>query len=300
MKIEGEPSVTNPLGSIADLAHTLRESGYLILENVAEPAQVKAIGDELKPHFIEAPYCEGPFYGAETKRLGRVLARSRASHDLVLHELVYGIVNEILRPNCHNLQLNLMQAIEIFPGAPAQGPHRDHDMWWTPKGAVEYMINVMWALDDFNERNGATRVWPGSNRMNQDEMLPDEMAVSAVMPGGSACIFLGSTMHSGGENFSSRSRRGLIISYCLGWLKPWENQWLAYPPEIARTFSPELAALAGYQQHLPSLGNFEGQCPSVLLKDRKQWTPFVDALLPDQAALAQQYREMRLGLANAA
>ena len=292
--------MTNHVGSVAELAQKLRESGYLILENVAEPSIIEAVGEELRPQFAKTPYCEGPFYGAETKRLGRVLARSRSSHDLVLHEPVFGIVSAILGPNCHNLQLNLTQAIEIFPGAPAQGPHRDHDMWWAPKGEVEYMINVMWALDDFTERNGATRVWPKSNGMDQDELLPDELAVSAIMPKGSVCIFLGSTMHSGGENFSPRSRRGLIISYCLGWLKPWENQWLAYPPEIARTFNPELAALLGYRQHLPSLGNFEGQCPSVLLSDQEQWKPFVDALLPDQAALAQQYREMRLGHLTAA
>lgn len=278
-------------------ADTLRRDGYLILEDAVPVSSIDAIGVELAPHFSVAPFCQGPFYGAETKRLGRVLARSQAAQALVLHDLVFGIVRSILEPNCHSLQLNLTQAIEIFPGAPAQGPHRDHDMWWTPKGEVEYMINVMWALDDFTERNGATRVWPGSNRMDQSEaLLPDEMAVSAVMPKGSACLFLGSTMHSGGENLSRQSRRGLIISYCLGWLKPWENQWLAYPPEIARTFDPELAALVGYRQHLPSLGNFEGQCPSVLLGDAPPTRPFVDALLPEQAAMAEQYREMRLSM----
>jgi hypothetical protein len=34
----------------------------------------------------------------------------------------------------------------------------------------------------------------------------------------------------------------MIVSYCLGWLKPYENQWLAYQPAIARAFDPELAA----------------------------------------------------------
>lgn len=289
--------MTITASNVRHLVEQLRRDGFLILKDAGSVATVDAIGDELAPEFAAIPYCEGPFYGAETKRLGRVLARSRSAHELVLHDLVFSIVSAVLQPNCHSLQLNLTQAIEIFPGAPAQGPHRDHDMWWTPKGETEYMINVMWALDDFTERNGATRVWPGSNRMDQSiALLPDEQAISAAMPKGSACIFLGSTMHSGGENRSSHARRGLIISYCLGWLKPWENQWLAYPPEIARTFEPDLAALVGYRQHLPSLGNFEGQCPSVLLKGEDQLQPFVDALLPEQAALAEQYREMRLSM----
>src|SRR3546814_9131987 len=54
--------------------------------------------------------------------------------------------------------------------------------------------------------------------------------------------------------------------YSLGWLKPYENPWLAYPPEIARQFPESLQALIGYRQHRPNLNNYEGQCPSVLLR----------------------------------
>src|SRR3546814_9071431 len=45
-----------------------------------------------------------------------------------------------------------------------------------------------------------------------------------ILPRGSAVIFLGSTLHAGGANRSTQSRRGMIISYCQAWLKPWENQ----------------------------------------------------------------------------
>ncbi len=168
-------------------------------------------------------------------------------------------------------------------------------MWGGEKGAMQYMVNVMWALDDFTPDNGATRIWPGSHRSAQDEMLPDDAAISAEMPRGSALLFLGSTLHSGGENVSAKPRRGLIISYCLGWLKPWENQWLAYPPEVARSFDPALAALVGYRQHLPSLGNFEGRCPSILLEDNPPDRPaFRDALRPDQVELMMQYHARRI------
>ena len=230
------------------------------------------------------------------------LSRSETLHDLVLDERIFGVVNEILGPNCDSLQLNLTQGIEIHPGAPAQGPHRDADMWWLPRGMMECMINVMWALDDFTEDNGATRVWPESNRTHLDQfILPDEMSIPVVMPRGSACLFLGSTMHSGGANFSRAPRRGLVVSYCLGWLKPWENQWLAYPPEVARSFPPELAALIGYRQHRPSLGNFEGQCPSALLRGPgEEGHPWTDTLLPQQGALAEEYRAMQLAMLKAA
>src|SRR3546814_6815211 len=95
-------------------------------------------------------------------------------------------------------------------------------------------------------------------------MLPEELARKAVMPRGSAAIFLGSTLHAGGANISERARRGMIISYCQAWLKPWENQWLAYPPEIARTFSPELADLVGYRQLAPRSEEHTSELQSLM------------------------------------
>jgi ectoine hydroxylase-related dioxygenase (phytanoyl-CoA dioxygenase family) len=281
---------------VTDPAGLLKRDGYLVLENHLDAARLRTVYDELAPHFEAVPFGTGAFYGGETKRFGRALSRSRSAASLVLDPAITTIVRAVLLPHCERLQLNLTQGIEIHPGAPAQGPHRDHDMWGGSKAGIEYMVNVMWALDDFTHENGATRIWPRSNHMLDIPFLPEDEAVEAVMPAGSACLFLGSTLHSGGANKSRLPRRGLIISYCLGWLKPWENQWLAYPPHVASSFEPELAALIGYQQHLPSLGNFEGQCPSVLLKDDQSWAPFVDSLRPDQTELVEAYRAMQLEL----
>ncbi|MFX8036135.1 phytanoyl-CoA dioxygenase family protein, partial [Acinetobacter baumannii] len=68
----------------------------------------------------------------------------------------------------------------------------------------------------------------------------------------------------------------------------------AYPPEVAKAFPPELAALVGYRQHRPNLGNYEGQCPSVLLGGHAgEPLGAIDALRPDQQALVDAYAEDR-------
>lgn len=279
-----------PVDHIDALAAELLAEGFVTIPNLLPLARLEKLYAELDPHFMAARYGEGDFYGATTKRFGSVLRRSAEASPLVLDPTVYGVAERILSQWCVCLQLNLTQAIEIHPGAPVQVPHRDQDMWGGEKGGIQYMINAMWALDDFTTENGATRIWPRSHVAAQDEMLAEGDAVPAVMPRGSVTLFLGSTLHSGGANRSGAPRRGLIVSYCLGWLRPWENQWLAYPPEIARTFNPEIAGLVGYRQHLPSLGNYEGQCPSVLLReDRPQHLAFRDALRPDQVELMRQY-----------
>ena len=85
----------------------------------------------------------------------------------------------------------------------------------------------MWALNDFTEENGGTRVIPGSHRYLRSWHLPDVSAwENTVMPKGSVVLYLGSTWHGGGANNSNTSRLGLVNTYCLGWLRPEANMYL--------------------------------------------------------------------------
>lgn len=129
----------------------------------------------------------------------------------------------MLGPWCDRFNLNLTQAVEIHPGALAQLPHRDQDMWAGPKGGLEYLLNVLWPLTPFNAENGGTMLWRGSHLGASDSTLPHDEAIAAEMTPGDALLFLGSTLHGGGANRADHPRRGLIVSYCLGWLKPFEN-----------------------------------------------------------------------------
>src|SRR3546814_15209989 len=79
---------------------------------------------------------------------------------------------------------DLTQAIEIHPGALAQYPHRDQDMWQGPKGEVEYLLNVIWPLSPFTAENGATRLWPHSHRPDAAPM-PDEEPIAIELKRGS-------------------------------------------------------------------------------------------------------------------
>jgi ectoine hydroxylase-related dioxygenase (phytanoyl-CoA dioxygenase family) len=269
------------------LAARLLEDGYLILEEAAEEGAVDAFAADLAAQFEAADFGQGLFYGDTTKRFGRLFARSAHAARLALAPRVFPVVEAVLADPA-GVQINLTQAIEIHPGAPAQVPHRDHHMWPVDKQGAEFMVNVMWPLDDFTAENGATRIWPGSQRAG--EGLPDEDAVEAVAPRGSAILFLGSVLHSGGANRSAAPRRGAVFSYCRAWLLPNENPWLAYPPEVARTFPPDLAALVGYRQRFAGLNNFEGQCPSVLLGgERRDFYSFGDHLTDEQKARIQAY-----------
>lgn len=270
-------------------AAQLMRDGYCIVERALDPAVLAGLENDLAPTFDATPHCQGDFYGARTKRFGGLLARSPLAASLVQHPQVLATVERLLLAWCDRIALNLTQAVEIHPGALPQLPHRDQDMWAGPKGTLEYLVNVMWPLAPFTRENGGTRLWPGSH-LDPDVVLPEGEAIVPHVSPGDALLFLGSTLHGGGGNRSEMARRGIIVSYCLGWLKPFELQWLVYPPAVARHFPPELAALVGYAQHRPNLGNVEGQCPSVLLGDAVPGhLPAIDALRPDQAEAAAAF-----------
>jgi ectoine hydroxylase-related dioxygenase (phytanoyl-CoA dioxygenase family) len=275
---------------LARWSRQLLAEGYCVIPDLIPAETVAALDNDLAEDFRETPFCTGGFYGERTKRFGRLLTRSGIAADLVGHELVLAIVHSILSPWCDTIQLNLTQALALHPGAPPQLPHRDQDMWRGAVGEMEYLVNVMWPFTRYTARNGATVVWPRSHGRHALEPEPPIGEVPIELEPGSALLFLGSTLHGAGGNASDEVRRGAIVSYCLGWLKPYENQWLAYPPNVARTFDRELAALVGYVQHRPNLGNYEGQCPSILLEGSvPRRISAVDALRPDQAELVSEY-----------
>jgi ectoine hydroxylase-related dioxygenase (phytanoyl-CoA dioxygenase family) len=282
--------LARPDGHAPDCASALRTDGYCVVPGLLSARQVEDLDDELSPRFARTPFAQGPFSGPRTKRFHGLLKRSEGAAALVAHPLVLAIAEQILLPYCDSLQLNLTQAIELHPGAGAQVPHRDQDMWAGEKGRTEYLLNVMWPLTSFTAENGGTVLWPGSHRGLGERLLPMNDSVCPQIGPGDALMFLGSTLHAAGANRTLASRRGIIVSYCLGWLKPYENMWLTYPPEIARNFSPELRDLVGYRRHRPNLGNYDGQCPSILFEDDvPDFLAVTDALVPEQQQRVEQF-----------
>lgn len=281
----------HPAGVTKPLTHMdlLRAQGYVVFERLLSEETVEAVSRELEPWFAATPHCQGDFYGWHTTRFGAVLLKSRTSQALALHELMLSIMDEVLGPHCDCYQLNLSQAVRIHPGERQQVPHRDEEMWPCHKGRAEYLVNVMWALTDFTGVNGATLLWPRSQFHGLDRDIDPCGSVVAEMPRGSALVYLGSVTHCAGANRSTAARNGLIFSYCLGWLKQYENAFLTYPPEVAKHFPSALQDLVGYRIHRPNLGGYEGQDPSVLFKTDSHTLAAVDAISDATAAELQAY-----------
>jgi len=278
-----------PSESLTSDLDALRARGYVILKDLVPVTCIERVSEELEPWLAATPRCRGDFYGWNTTRCGSVLLKSVNAQQLVVHERLLALMEAVLGPHCDWYQLNLSQVIRIHPGERQQIPHRDEEMWPCTSFRGELLVNVMWALSEFTRANGATRVWSRSHYQRSTRSLDEADAIAAEMSPGSALVYLGSVMHAGGANVSAAPRTGLVFSYCLGWLKQYENAFLSFPPEVASQFPEQIRNLLGYRIHKPNLGNYEGQDPSVLFKTRSHTLATVDAIPEEIAAELQAF-----------
>ncbi len=192
------------------------------------------------------------FMGAKTRHLTAVAARSRVfAEEVLVHPALLAVCDEILLPNCANYRLNIAHVLDRGPGSEQQMLHRDELVWvHLPEPHPEVQVAAVIALEDFTAENGATRIVPGSHRWPRERQPQTGELAVAEMPAGSAVVYLGSTIHGGGANTTdSRRRRGMHMSFNLGWLRTEENNYLSVPPEIARQLPEKAQALLGYAAH---------------------------------------------------
>ena len=241
-----------PVDEIHDV---LRRDGALIVDDLADVDLIDRVMSEMAPWIDATPPGSDDFSGRNTKRTGALVARSPASRELIQHPTILEVTGKLL-DRAQSYQLHLTQVISIGSDSPGQSIHRDQwafDFFEFPSD-YHVQCNTIWAMTDFTEANGATRLMPGSQDLpNSFDHTVDE-TVPAEMSKGSCLLYTGKVYHGGGANTSDETRVGLNITYDVGWLRQEENQYLSVPREIAETLPDELLRLMGYRIGAYALG----------------------------------------------
>ncbi|MHB8465269.1 MAG: phytanoyl-CoA dioxygenase family protein [Acidimicrobiales bacterium] len=263
---------------IEDVVAALDDDGAVVVEEMLDPelltrfnAEIEPLLDAARPDHDRAFVNEAIawFFGERTRHVTGVASKSPVfATEILTHPTLLGVCDAVLGPSCARYQLNLAHVLDRGPGAEQQYLHRDELVWvHMPRPHPELQVASIIALVDFTADNGATRIAPGSHRWEPErQAAPDEL-VAAEMPAGSAVIYLGSTTHAGGANTTSdRWRRGMHLSYVVGWLRTEENHYLTTPPDVARTLPRQSQELLGYAVHdaIASAGGYLG---TVELRD---------------------------------
>lgn len=249
----------------SDITSAMDESGYAIVKNALTRDALQHLHSDLEPHFEHRETSKALFFGFNTKRIEALFSKSVIAQQMAVHPMVLAASDHILGPNCNGFQINLSQGIRINPGEKAQILHPDSALFPISNKPFEFQVNAIWAYSDFTWDNGATVIVPGSHKWPEDRKPQKDEITYAEMPAGSVLIYAASLLHGGGANITTKARTGIAISYCLGWLRQSENQYLSYPPDVAKSFSTDLQRLIGYCVHKPNLGWVHGHDPMDLL-----------------------------------
>jgi hypothetical protein len=237
----------------------LERDGCVVIDAVLNRADIDQVNRELAPHLETTPKGEDEFHGLETRRVGGLVARSQKAREIIMNPIVLDVTAKVLS-HATTFQLNLTELMSLGPGSAAQEIHRDEldcDEFRFPHG-YETVVATMWALTEFTEANGATRVVPGSHKIEDDREFSQEESTPAEMEAGSVLIYTGLLYHGGGANVTNSSRNGLVANYTLGWLRQEENQYLCVPTETLRELPEDLLRLMGYTRGAYLLGFVDG------------------------------------------
>jgi ectoine hydroxylase-related dioxygenase (phytanoyl-CoA dioxygenase family) len=278
--------------STESIVGELEEHGAVIVDGMLDQDILERFNAELDPLLAEADPARSfvnpavsYFFGDKTRHLTGMAGKSRVfAEEVLLNPTLLRICDVVLGPSCASYQLNIAHLLDRGPGSEQQLFHRDEIVWsFLPRPHPEIQVASVVALVDFTAANGATRIVPGSHRWDyQRQAEPDEIAV-AEMQAGSAVFYLGSAIHGGGPNTTESTwRRGMHMSYTVGWLRTEENQCLAVLPEVARTLPRRTQELLGYGVHdaIQTGGGYLGTVdlvsPTELLADGRLGAPASD------------------------
>jgi ectoine hydroxylase-related dioxygenase (phytanoyl-CoA dioxygenase family) len=245
----------------------IRTDGYSIVENAIEPEfadELVAALDRLE-HSLGIQPSPNVFEGARTVRIYNLLVHGEVFERVPVHPNVLPIVEGVLDAGC---LVSSLSSISICNDEKPQPIHADDQLIPIPKPHPPIVCNSMWALTDFTEENGATRIIPGSHLRDHSPVFGQHYdSIAAVMPKGSVMVYDGSMWHGGGANRTRRRRIGIAMNYCAGYIRQQENQQLGIPREIARRFGPRLRELVGYGVYNGLIGHINKTSPARLLDE---------------------------------
>ncbi|MEH6638541.1 MAG: phytanoyl-CoA dioxygenase family protein [Porticoccaceae bacterium] len=251
----------------------IREHGYTIIEEFLSPQQLVAVRKFLDRR-NEEYQGRNNFEGSKTERIYALLSQDQLFQDIVEDQRMMAVCDAFLEPN---YLLTTSQAICIHPDETPQPWHSDDAFYGIPRPRNAAMSTII-AIDDFCAKNGGTELIPGSHqwtdeeiggdyRFGESESDPDfaervaHKSIAVEMPAGACVIFSGGTLHRGGRNTSTSTRRALSNQYCQPWARTIENFYLTIPREEVLKMSPRVQALLGYSVHAPFMGQVSGSHP---------------------------------------
>ncbi|WP_062260147.1 phytanoyl-CoA dioxygenase family protein [Endozoicomonas arenosclerae] len=212
---------------------SLDHQGFTLIESLIDDEWLEA----LREAFDRLVAVEGSHLAREHHqeagaiRIANLVNKGTVWEKVWCHPLVLSVVHYVFKSE---FKLSSLNAREALKGAGHQPLHTD----WK-KGRQDFpkvhVVNVLWALDDMDQSNGAPRLVPGTHLQSSEpgesmknplDPHPDEIQLSCKA--GSVVVFNAHLWHGGTINQTGRRRRVLHDFFTLRQNQQQQNQkeWL--------------------------------------------------------------------------
>ena len=242
---------TLPADAADEIRAVLDEEGGVIVQGYLDPDHLAEVREALITAIADLPWCntfnayEDTFFGLKTKRLHGLLRYGPAVEKALMHPLALTLAE---RQHRGAITMSTGELMAIGPEETQQRLHRDAVSWERSELTQDFLFSVNIALTDFRRDNGATVVVPGSHRWDGDRTPRDEDFAYAEMSAGSALLYSGQVLHSGGQNDTSETRIGLYFGYIPAWLRPLENAVHTHGLDALQRLGPDTQAMLGLSE----------------------------------------------------
>jgi hypothetical protein len=223
----------------------LDEFGFIVLDRFMTPELLWELRNRIDELFESEGEAAGNEFRLEpnARRLANLVAKGPVFQRIVAAPDILQYITDVLGPH---FKLSSLNARSANPKSGSRQPLHV-DMGLLPDDRGFCVCNTVWMLDDFNQKNGALRIVPGSHRWGKlpqdvledpDSPHPDEILVTGQA--GAVIVMNAHLWHGGTDNQTDFPRRALHGFYCRWDLPQQQYQKRLIPEEVQCTFSPEL------------------------------------------------------------
>ena len=147
------------MNAVESISKELDENGYAVLREIGDKEVIRQARLDLMDLLSAVPFGDNEFIGRKTKRLHSLFGQTRSIDSLAIDSLVLSVVNSYLG----DVILGASVACQIYPDEDNQTFHYDDGVYPLSDKFREVKLGVVWAIDDFTIKNGATRIIPKSH-----------------------------------------------------------------------------------------------------------------------------------------
>ncbi|KAL4799474.1 PhyH-domain-containing protein [Aspergillus venezuelensis] len=218
----------------------------------------------------------------ESSPLGGLVGKSRTfAHAVLKHRLFYNVGQDILRDVTYpwwgdtrsmcvsHPVLSVSQAVTLGPQTRGQALHRedlDHQFEHKDGTGETSMLGIFVAATDIH---AAAQIVLGSHFWADDHAPASlDQSSTVTLKKGDALITAGSVWYGLASANSSNTPARLYTAHLVkGYLRSEENQILATPREVVKTYDPEVQALLTYSVSQPWCGYVELDDPISMVTE---------------------------------